>query len=79
MVAIAGERHYYLLVDMHHIISDGTSMGLLIDEFMALYEGRDLPPVKVDYRDYTMWQEQRKTAKSWQHNGLSGLINMPIR
>lgn len=63
MVAIAGERHYYLLVDMHHIISDGTSMGLLIDEFMALYEGRDLPPVKVDYRDYTMWQEQRKNSE----------------
>lgn len=63
MVAIAGERHYYLLVDMHHIISDGTSMGLLIDEFMALYEERDLPPVKADYRDYTMWQEQRKNSE----------------
>ena len=45
-----------LIIDMHHIISDGTSTGVIMNEFVALYEGRELPELPFHYRDYTMWQ-----------------------
>ncbi|AVF26547.1 non-ribosomal peptide synthase/polyketide synthase [Paenibacillus larvae] len=45
-----------LLFDMHHIISDGTSMNILIQEFVQLYEGEALPPLRIQYKDYAAWQ-----------------------
>ncbi|MBJ3793202.1 hypothetical protein I8J38_32410, partial [Bacillus sp. OA1] len=45
-----------LVVDMHHIISDGLSMGILIKEFVELYKGNELPKLRVQYKDYVMWQ-----------------------
>jgi len=51
-----GEDRYILLVDMHHIISDGTSIGILIKEFVALYSSQSLPPLKLRYIDFAEWQ-----------------------
>lgn len=45
-----------LMVDMHHIISDGVSMQLLIREFYDLIENRPLPPLDFQYKDYSEWQ-----------------------
>jgi amino acid adenylation domain-containing protein len=61
----AGERAYRLLVDMHHIISDGISIGLLVEEFLALYEGRRLSPSRVQYRDYARWQNRQGETDSF--------------
>ncbi|HEU0078085.1 MAG TPA: condensation domain-containing protein, partial [Longimicrobiaceae bacterium] len=57
-----GEADYTLLVNMHHIVSDGWSMGVLTREVSALYgafsEGRPspLPELEVQYADYAAWQ-----------------------
>jgi amino acid adenylation domain-containing protein len=51
---------YLLLVDMHHIICDGISMGVVIKEFMALYEGRELPQTRLHYKDYAQWETRRQ-------------------
>jgi amino acid adenylation domain-containing protein len=54
-----------LLFNMHHIISDGWSMDVLIREFVLLYDaavaGRSdpLPPLRIQYRDYVAWQRER--------------------
>ncbi|HLP45552.1 MAG TPA: amino acid adenylation domain-containing protein, partial [Candidatus Kapabacteria bacterium] len=54
----------YLLVDMHHIISDGISNKILKDEFMALYEGKGLPALRLQYKDFAQWQNSpKKMAK----------------
>ncbi|MGE5343370.1 MAG: non-ribosomal peptide synthase/polyketide synthase [Candidatus Omnitrophota bacterium] len=53
------DGHYILIVDMHHIISDGTSMGILMDEFMTLYRGGELSELRVRYRDYVAWQSEK--------------------
>lgn len=49
-----------LLINMHHIASDGWSLGVLIDEFKQLYfaEGNEnlLPPLPYSYSDYAYWQ-----------------------
>jgi amino acid adenylation domain-containing protein len=44
-----------LVVDMHHIITDGVSMGLLVKEFMAITNEIPLPELKYRYRDYSQW------------------------
>jgi amino acid adenylation domain-containing protein/non-ribosomal peptide synthase protein (TIGR01720 family) len=57
-----GQNQYVLLFDMHHIISDGLSNQILINEFMRLYAGQTLPELRIQYRDYAAWQ--RKLAAS---------------
>ena len=74
-----------LLLTMHHIISDGWSMGVLFGELRALYEafalGRPspLPELAVQYRDYAVWQRRRLTGarldalSAWWRERLAGL------
>ncbi|MCL2367032.1 MAG: condensation domain-containing protein, partial [Oscillospiraceae bacterium] len=50
-----GEADYVLFMDCHHIISDGMSSELLLAEFITLYADGILPPVKLQYRDYSEW------------------------
>ncbi|AIQ12433.1 non-ribosomal peptide synthetase [Paenibacillus durus] len=56
------EREFILVFDMHHIISDGVSMGILTKELAALYEGRELEPLELQYKDYSQWQAEYHTA-----------------
>ncbi|MCP4154567.1 MAG: AMP-binding protein [bacterium] len=46
----------WLFFDMHHIISDGTSRGILVNDFTKLYAGETLPPLNIQYKDYSIWQ-----------------------
>ncbi|MBR5773794.1 MAG: amino acid adenylation domain-containing protein, partial [Clostridia bacterium] len=48
-----------LFFDMHHIISDGISANILIDEFIKLYNGSQLPELRVQYKDYSEWMRGR--------------------
>jgi amino acid adenylation domain-containing protein/non-ribosomal peptide synthase protein (TIGR01720 family) len=50
---------YLLIIDMHHIITDGTSLGILASEFVQLYRGNRLSGLKVRYRDYARWQQRK--------------------
>lgn len=50
------EQEHLLMVDMNHIISDGYSMGLLTADFMALYNRQMLPPLPIQYKDFSQWQ-----------------------
>ncbi|MCY9520553.1 amino acid adenylation domain-containing protein, partial [Paenibacillus apiarius] len=56
LLELQPDRHL-LLFDMHHIISDGASMGLFLREFAQLYEGAELPPLRIQYKDYAAWQQ----------------------
>ncbi|RKI39793.1 non-ribosomal peptide synthetase, partial [Corallococcus sp. AB049A] len=61
LVRLAEEEHL-LLVTMHHIVSDGWSMGVLVRELVAFYEAFStgqtptLPPLPVQYTDFAAWQ-----------------------
>lgn len=52
------EEGDYLFFDMHHIISDETSVHILIREFCELYENKTLPKLGIQYKDYTYWQNE---------------------
>jgi amino acid adenylation domain-containing protein/non-ribosomal peptide synthase protein (TIGR01720 family) len=81
-----GENRHILTVDMHHIISDGTSMGIFVKEFMALYAGEQLSPLEIRYTDYSEWQNRQKTTAAvkkqeayWLKvfNGEIPVLNLP--
>ncbi len=61
------KEEYVLIVDMHHIITDGISMGILMNEFTSLYQGEKLESLSLQYKDYAEWQQskaQKKIMKS---------------
>jgi amino acid adenylation domain-containing protein len=47
-----------LLITMHHIVSDGWSISVLLRELGALYRQASLPSLPVQYADYAMWQRR---------------------
>jgi len=53
------EENYLLMVDMHHIITDGVSLNVLKSEFIALTREETLPALKIQYKDFSQWQNQR--------------------
>lgn len=59
---------FVLVVDMHHIISDGISERILVSEFLSCYNDEPLPELKLQYKDYTEWEQseayQKKAAAS---------------
>ena len=56
---IAAEK-YFLVIDVHHIISDGLSQEILMKEFQELYAGMELPYLKLQYKDFSEWQNSAK-------------------
>ncbi|WP_272037598.1 non-ribosomal peptide synthetase [Paenibacillus sp. JJ-100] len=50
---------YVLLIDMHHIISDGSSIEVFIEEFNTLYSGGELPELRIQYKDYAVWYNEQ--------------------
>jgi amino acid adenylation domain-containing protein len=59
LLEIKGEDNL-LMIDMHHIISDGTSHDILGREFHSLYSEEELSPLKLQYRDYSEWQNSKE-------------------
>ena len=55
VISISDTRHY-LLIDMHHIISDQSSLEVLMRDFYRIYAGESLEPMKFHYRDFAKWQ-----------------------
>jgi amino acid adenylation domain-containing protein len=63
-----GLESHVLLVTMHHIISDGWSMGIFVDELSALYRAictetpAKLPGLPIQFADFAQWQRQWLTG-----------------
>ena len=73
------EQEHVLLLTLHHIVSDGWSMNVLIDEFIHCYDAFEagaqpqLAPLPIQYSDYALWQrrwleagEQARQLDYWQ-------------
>ena len=77
----------YLLIDAHHIISDGLSMRILIREFAHLYNGNKLEPLELQYKDFAVWQNEllkshnmKKQEEYWLNSFKDEvpILNLPI-
>jgi amino acid adenylation domain-containing protein len=87
------DNEYSLLFMMHHIISDGWSLDILVNELFKLYnayknnQNDDLPPLKIQYKDYSEWHNQLLTGstgdklKEYWHTKMRPeppILNLPI-
>ncbi len=82
-----GSGRGILLLDMHHIITDGVSNEILLEEFTALHTECSLPALKLQYRDYSQWQLEseasgrlRRQRDYWMsvYQTPSPLLNLPL-
>jgi tyrocidine synthetase-3 len=53
-----GPASHILMVDMHHIISDGISQEIFVKEYITLYSGGQLEELTLQYKDFSEWQNQ---------------------
>lgn len=79
-------QKWVLSFSMHHIISDGWSLGLLIKELLTVYnafvngESNPLSPLRIQYKEYAAWQQQQlgnehhETHKNYWLQQLSGTL-----
>lgn len=88
-----GELDHVLLLAMHHIVSDGWSLAVLLQEAAALYEaysgGRQspLPELPIQYADYAVWQREwlrgdvlQSQLEFWKRRlaGAPPLLELPV-
>ncbi len=85
------DAEYLLMLNMHHIVSDGWSIGVLIQELGALYTAfasekpSPLPPLSIQYADFAKWQrewlqgEVLETQLAYWRQQLNGIymLNLP--
>ncbi|NMK49941.1 non-ribosomal peptide synthetase, partial [Achromobacter sp. Bel] len=89
----AAEDDHVLVGVLHHIVADGWSMQVLLDELAACYRAAledvpaDLPPLNVDYADYAAWQrswlaagEEARQLAYWraQLGGEDPWLQLPV-
>ncbi|ASS75460.1 hypothetical protein CIG75_11050 [Tumebacillus algifaecis] len=66
------ENEHILLLTLHHIVADGWSLGVLLQEMIALYqanyqgESAQLPELPIQYADYAKWQQDQEDVLSKQ-------------
>ncbi|HEX5714823.1 MAG TPA: amino acid adenylation domain-containing protein, partial [Thermoanaerobaculia bacterium] len=90
---VAGEEESFLLLSMHHIVSDAWSRGVLLREAVALYgaflEGRPspLPEPSLQYVDFAVWQREwlqgerlERHLAHWRHRleGTPSRLDLPV-
>ncbi|MEG3162940.1 amino acid adenylation domain-containing protein [Sphingomonas sp. LB2R24] len=91
LIRLDARLHVFILV-MHHIVSDGWSMNVLMRElsfaYAALLDGQqpNLPPLPIQYSDYAVWQQEwlagdrlAAQANYWRDNlaGAPALLELP--
>ncbi|MBD2786542.1 hypothetical protein ID858_16815, partial [Xenorhabdus sp. DI] len=91
LLQLAAEEHV-LLLTLHHIITDGWSIGVLIRELDILYhailnnQDDPLPALPIQYADYAVWQRERLQAELFttqrnfwrdQLEGIPALLTLP--
>src|SRR5439155_19385946 len=89
LVRLADDGHVLTIV-MHHIITDGWSVGVMVGELSALYgaavrgEAVGLPPLPVEYADFAVWQRDRLSGAAldgqlgYWRGQLDGLIPLDL-
>ncbi|EPR13630.1 non-ribosomal peptide synthetase [Ruminiclostridium papyrosolvens] len=83
LVEQAQDRHI-LIMDMHHIISDGSSKDIISNDLIKLYNNEILPELKIQYKDFSEWytnnilnSEVLYSQERYWLNMFKGEINIP--
>ncbi|QED47026.1 non-ribosomal peptide synthetase [Cytobacillus dafuensis] len=57
VVEVVDKNKHFVILDMHHIISDGLSLEIIEAELLQLYQGRRLDKLDLQYKDFAVWQK----------------------
>ena len=88
LVRLAEDDHV-LLLNQHHIVTDGWSHEVLMDEFATLYAAAggapvELPELPIQYPDFAVWQRERLSSPAlephldyWRHK-LAGIETLEL-
>ncbi|MBS7842014.1 amino acid adenylation domain-containing protein [Pseudomonas fluorescens] len=91
-LVVMADDHHVLLLTLHHIVSDGWSMGVLTRELTALYQAFShglpdpLPALAIQYGDFAVWQRLwlsgevlQRQSRYWQQalDGAPALLTLP--
>ncbi|MDB9526778.1 amino acid adenylation domain-containing protein, partial [Oscillatoria sp. CS-180] len=82
------EDDHVVLLSLHHIVTDGWSMGILVRELVQVYDAlrlgqaASLPPLPIQYVDYAAWQQQQpqdRHLEYWQQQlqNVPPLLELP--
>ncbi|MCM3439300.1 amino acid adenylation domain-containing protein [Metabacillus halosaccharovorans] len=86
LIEVANDKQL-LIFDIHHSISDGFSLGLLVKEFVTLFHGGQLPKLEFQYKDYAIWQQSFTKTDKWKRQeefwlkvmkGTIPTMNLPL-
>ncbi|MGM0759795.1 MAG: amino acid adenylation domain-containing protein [Thermodesulfobacteriota bacterium] len=58
---------HWLFLDFHHIVCDGISVGILLQELMDLYAGKELDPLPIQHKDFAAWEAGRLEESRRRH------------
>ncbi|WP_461673153.1 non-ribosomal peptide synthetase [Priestia megaterium] len=76
----------YLVIDIHHVVSDAISSDILLEDLAQFYSGNKVEENPIQYRDFSVWEKnQRATSrmkkqKAYWLEQLSGdlpVLNLP--
>ncbi len=80
------ENQHLLIIDIHHIATDGVSDSNIVRDFVRYYNGQWLPELNIQYKDYADWlnSEKQRTVKAqqrefWMNEFRSGyaVVDLP--
>lgn len=76
----------YLLIDMHHIVTDGVSYVNMMEELTDVLNEQELEPLTIQYKDYAVWQQEEERSQDletqkefWlnEFKNVPGVLNLP--
>ncbi|MEN3540493.1 amino acid adenylation domain-containing protein [Microbispora sp. ZYX-F-249] len=81
LIRLADDDHVLCWV-IHHILGDGWSLNVILDDLASLYAGASPPPLALRYGDVAAWQRGREHAETfeyWRHR-LAGppVLDLPL-
>lgn len=62
LLSVGPEKHIFIM-DIHHTVFDGSSMVLFVKELGEFYKGNELPPLQIQYKDFSCWQKKREASE----------------
>ncbi len=76
----AGREQNWLLLDFHHMIFDGISVPLFINELFQLYQGKPLDPLVIQPKDMAVWEHNNEEKLTRRHHDywLERFTNPPV-
>lgn len=62
------DKKFALLLNMHHIIADGSSLNILLKELSFIYNGKKLDPLPIQYKDFSVWEQNQMDQKIYKQS-----------